>query len=366
MRKQIKVVDLKPGEFLGQDIYNSFGNLLLRRGVLISEDFLKSLQTKGIENVYIDVYEEKEPKLQQKTNKKINEFKQHNLSHQEFNKVYKEIIFELKRTALRGKYNKQLQKELVSSLVDILKIVFATNANNHIDFYFKCKRLQDNNMYTYESHSLNTGILCAMIGQWLSLSMEEVVEVAITGCLHDIGKNRIPNKILDKRSKLNADEWKIMQTHPIIGASILTKTEWVKPKTIIGVLRHHERLDGSGYPYGCPGSDIPLYARIVAVSGAFDTMTSNRPYATAMNPFAAIANLKDQSFGQLDAKITRLLYEKMLVSNIQNKVELANGDRGTIIYLDPANKSKPIVRTDSGYYDLTQKSAPAIKKILKV
>lgn len=359
MRKQISLTQLNLGEQLAQDIYNSMGNLLLRKGVIITEEFIVSLKSKGVENVYINIDSE----VSNLGNVSKVELAKYNNLHI-FNKAYKEMLFQISRTALRGKYNKELQKDLVHGLADILKIVFATNPTQQIDLYLKCKNFNEENYYTYESHSLNTGILCAMIGQWLNLNMEEIIEVAITGCLHDIGKNRIPQSILDKKGKLTHDEWKIIKTHPVIGASILTRTDWVKPKTIIGVLRHHERLDGSGYPHGCLGSDIPLYARIVAVSGAFDTMTTNRPYASATEPYKAIGILKEQSFGQLDTKITRLLYEKLLEKNINKYIELSNGEKGKVVYSIIDNRKQLVIETKLGYFDLTKKSSPYIKKIL--
>jgi HD-GYP domain-containing protein (c-di-GMP phosphodiesterase class II) len=183
-------------------------------------------------------------------------------------------------------------------------------------------------------HAVNTGILSGVIGHWLDLGMHTILELALTGCLHDIGKTRIPAHILNKKGRLTQTEWKIVKEHPVIGAAILYKTKWIMPSVIMGVLRHHERLDGSGYPGKCLGSEIPLYARIVAVAEAFDTVTSIRPYARAMTTFEAVAHLRDQSFGQLDAMITRTLYDKVLEYYMGKPVQLSNGDTGVIIYLD--------------------------------
>jgi len=100
--------------------------------------------------------------------------------------------------------------------------------------------------------------------------------------LHDIGKIAIPNHILEKPGPLNAAEWRLMQTHPTIGAEILSDVTLLKGQGIDVVRSHHERWDGGGYPDGVSGADIPVGARIFALADALDAMTSDRPYRGAL------------------------------------------------------------------------------------
>lgn len=344
------------------NIYNEQGQMLLRKGTMLIPELVTALKDRGIESVYIldDISDDSEETVQSgpysPLQKKDLETVGGVVNEGFFNKSL-QVISELERTLLRGQYNTIIQEDLSHSLVDLLTIVFSTDEVKQLDYLLNLKIKHSN--YSYESHSLNTGLLCAMIGRWLGMDMRSIIKVGLTGCLHDIGKSRISQKILTKKEKLNNEEWRLVKQHPIIGARILSKTTWIDPDMLIAVLMHHERLDGSGYPQGYPASKIPIMPRIIAVAGAFDTITSNRPYAPAMNIFKAIAYLRDQSFGQLDSRITRLFYDKILEYYMGRTVNLSNGDQGKIIKLDEKSY-RPLIRGSEGYYDLTHKDAPSI------
>ena len=120
--------------------------------------------------------------------------------------------------------------------------------------------------------------------------------------LHDIGKVAIPEAILTKPGALTPSEWAVMRSHPLIGAQIVTPIKMLGAS--IEVVRfHHERYDGSGYPYGLGGDRIPLAARIFAVADAFDAMTNNRPYRPARSPAAAVEEIVRCSGSQFDPEV---------------------------------------------------------------
>lgn len=360
MKKKIPIEEMLVGGRLARDLFDSRNNLLLKEGTLVTREFIMSLQTKGIQHVYLDAPDDQRPDKAE-----LERLKQKQTLAQSYAKHHQLMTHEIKRTYLRGKYQKTMQRELFEGLVELLKILHPVADHELLPLYFQARNFTREKGYTYVNHATNTGILCAILSRWLGLNQDETVAAAMTGYLHDIGKSRIPATVLEKPGPLNSEESRLVKTHPILGASILTKTAWLKPSVIIGVLRHHERLDGSGYPYGVMGSDIPLCARIAAVAGAFDTMISDRPYAPAVDLFAAIAHLRDQSFGQLDALITRTLYNRILYSYQGRKVELLNGESGTIICQGQEREIRTFVQTEKGTYLLNGLSAPVIKRILE-
>ncbi|WP_207641016.1 HD-GYP domain-containing protein [Desulfofalx alkaliphila] len=121
--------------------------------------------------------------------------------------------------------------------------------------------------------------------------------------LHDIGKIGIPNNILFKKGKLTPNEWKIMRLHPVIGAELLSGYDL----EIIRIVRHHhERWDGRGYPDGLKGGDIPLGARAIAVSDAFDAMTTERPYQRALDKTNALAEIIRCAGSQFDPEVVKI------------------------------------------------------------
>ena len=123
--------------------------------------------------------------------------------------------------------------------------------------------------------------------------------------MHDIGKIGIPDRILCKPGKLDPDEWAIMQTHTTIGAKIIGDSEGSEllAMAVTVALTHHERWDGTGYPKGLAGEDIPLEGRIVAIADVFDALTSERPYKKAWSIDDAIAYLRRESGKHFDPRL---------------------------------------------------------------
>jgi HD-GYP domain-containing protein (c-di-GMP phosphodiesterase class II) len=142
----------------------------------------------------------------------------------------------------------------------------------------------------------------------LGLSDEAARQVGLAAELHDIGKLAIPDHILHKPAPLDPDEWQIMHTHPEIGAWILEASPLLAPTAPL-VRASHERHDGTGYPYGLRGEQIPLGARIIAVCDAYDAMTTQRVYNEPMTPRAAIERLLYAAGTQFDPTVTRIVCE---------------------------------------------------------
>lgn len=142
--------------------------------------------------------------------------------------------------------------------------------------------LDAKDVYT-SGHSTRVGNMAYDLGKLLGLNEASLQRIHIAGHLHDIGKIGIPDKVLNKKDKLNLTEWQVMKSHPEIGFNILKKSNSLKEISHI-VLHHHEKWDGSGYPSGLTKEEIPLGSRIIAVCDSIDAMRSNRPYRkTASN-----------------------------------------------------------------------------------
>jgi len=170
-----------------------------------------------------------------------------------------------------------------------------------------------------ERYSKRVAELAEAIAVKLNLPQGEINRLYQAAFLHDIGKVNIPPEILSKSSQLTEEEYKIIKTHPIVGAELLAPIPAFQ-SIIPAVLYHHERLDGSGYPEGLAGSDIPLHARIIAVADSFDAMTSDRPYRKGMSKETAISELVKDSGAKYDTAVVKALLEVL-------KEQEAKGDR---------------------------------------
>ncbi len=140
-------------------------------------------------------------------------------------------------------------------------------------------------------HSLRVVRYAEAIAQELGIQGRKLEDIRLGALLHDIGKIAVPDSILQKPGSLTSDEWVIMKTHPRLGADMISDFEPLQPAIPI-VLHHHEWYNGTGYPDGLTGEEIPLGARIFAIADAFDAMTSVRPYSSAMDIQSAIRELK--------------------------------------------------------------------------
>ena len=162
-----------------------------------------------------------------------------------------------------------------------------------------------------EEHAKLVSAWCASIGAALMLDQASISELRTLGLMHDIGNIAIDANILNKPDALTRTEWAEIKRHPEIGFRILSSVNELAPLAEI-ILAHHERWDGTGYPKGLKGDEIPLKARILAVADAYDAMTSERPYRKAMSEDAAIEEIRKHAGTQFDLEIAKKFIEKVL------------------------------------------------------
>jgi putative nucleotidyltransferase with HDIG domain len=171
------------------------------------------------------------------------------------------------------------------------------------------KQVEVKDRYTY-MHSDRVANYSIKIAKKMKLTKEQVSHLTIASYLHDIGKIHVPGTILNKQEKLTDEEYAIIKKHPSDGASLVRNTSYEDVAIIIE--QHHERLNGSGYPYGLKGDDILLESRIIAVSDTFDAMTEDRVYRKAMTAGEAFAEIKRLSGILYDPEVVNA-FEKVLI-----------------------------------------------------
>jgi putative two-component system response regulator len=159
-----------------------------------------------------------------------------------------------------------------------------------------------------EGHSQRVAELTAQLAKPFGLSDDELIHVRRGALLHDLGKIGIPDSILHKPDKLTEEEWVIMRNHPQFAYDMLHPIEYLRPALDIPYC-HHEKWDGTGYPRGLKGEDIPTAARIFAVVDVWDALRSNRPYRPAWTRQNALAHIRDQSGRQFDPRAVDMFFK---------------------------------------------------------
>jgi hypothetical protein len=170
-----------------------------------------------------------------------------------------------------------------------------------------------------KGHSERVTSYSMAIARELGLSERRIEAIEYAGFLHDMGKVGLQHDILLKPDKLTEEEWKVMRTHPTIGAKIVSDLHFLKNARAV-VLHHHERYDGKGYPTGIAGTDIPLEARIVKVADAFDAMMSDRPYRSSLGREKATEELRAGKGTEFDPDVVDVFLRLLERGDIKPRV----------------------------------------------
>lgn len=154
---------------------------------------------------------------------------------------------------------------------------------------------------TTHTHALNTAVYAVILAEVIGVSAsEELLDAGRGALLHDIGKIRVPEAVLDKPGPLDAREWAMIRRHPRAGHDLVIRALGYVPGYAHIIAEHHERVDGSGYPSGRRGSQVALDSQLVAIVDAFDALTSTRSYKAAATPFEALRTMRFQMRGQFN------------------------------------------------------------------
>ena len=198
-----------------------------------------------------------------------------------------------------------------------------------------------------QSHAINVSLLAGYIAKRLveeSAAPESLIEkTVLAGLMFDIGKTRIPDEILNKKDSLTAEEMSIVREH--IGHSVsICKEAGITDKEVLdGIMTHHERYDGSGYPRGLVGNNIPLIGRILAVADTFDAMTSPRVYKNAVSSKLSFNFIMSANETAFDPDICKIFIAGMGVYPPGSAVELSNGKIATVVAITSGNLLQPKV-----------------------
>ncbi|MGG4264198.1 HD-GYP domain-containing protein [Peribacillus simplex] len=236
-------------------------------------------------------------------------------------------------------------------------------AAKHPDIYYLFEKMQAKNEFTY-SHNIGVGIIATYLGMKLGLSKESLSVLTLAATLHDVGKTRIPESILEKPGKLTASEYEEMKRHTIYGYELLKTIPGIPPSIALTALQHHEREDGQGYPLGLKGNDIHLHSKIVAIADVFHAMSSNRVYHQAMPFFRVIEQMKSDMFGKFNPEILLEFISRLMTTLVGKEVMLTNERIGTIIMINPYDPLKVLMKTSEGIIDLRVEKDWRIERII--
>jgi HD-GYP domain-containing protein (c-di-GMP phosphodiesterase class II) len=226
---------------------------------------------------------------------------------------------------------------------------------------FEAIKAKDN--YTYE-HNVGVGIIATLIGKWLRLPEADLASLSLAAILHDVGKIKVPAEILVKPDNLTDEENQVMKAHTVFGYELLKNTVGISHKMALVALQHHEREDGSGYPFGLGKDRIDQFSKIVAVADIFHAMSSKRPHQKPIPFFKIVTQMRDETFGKLEPYIVSIFIRNITKRLVGKKVLLTDGRLGEIVLINPNNDVHPLIKLEDGFIDLSSDSSVQIKEII--
>lgn len=359
--QKISTENLKVGMKIARSIYDADGQLLLSKGMLLTDIYINRLETLQIPSVYI---ERNIPHL-------AIHYPNTGMSDNDINSekirvsAIKNLSGAFDKCQLTGSLDTEViletTQEIVTSILsNPFYIVQATDIRKYDDYTF--------------AHSVNVCALSTMLGILCQYTRAQLDELALGALLHDIGKIKISLDILNKPSQLDNNEFEIMKTHSEIGFELLRKTTQLSVVPMHVAFEHHEKYDGSGYPRGLAANDIHEYARIVAIADVFDALTSDRPYKDACLPHIAYEIMMEEGDNHFDQTLLKLFFDNVAVYPIGTAVQLTTGEYGIVTDIQKgftlrptlqliANSKGKLIKSEA-LIDLSKSNNTSIKRVL--
>jgi len=191
-------------------------------------------------------------------------------------------------------------------------------------------RIKQEDQYTYQ-HSLGASIWAVSLGRQLGLQRADLRSLAMGGLLFDVGKLAVDRELLNSDQPLNGDEIEQLRSHVQLGVDMIKESGLMNQDVIDMISYHHERYDGSGYPNGLAGDDIPIFARIAAIVDCYDAITSHRSYARAIPPAQAIKLLYESKDIDFQAELVEEFIQAVGIYPAGTLVELSTGEVGVVV-----------------------------------
>jgi putative nucleotidyltransferase with HDIG domain len=271
--------------------------------------------------------------------------------------LFKDKIYKLEQVIDRYDKSKAGANEMLENAIKTGKVdkekseVVAKDIQSQINnedsslILYAINQIRSESEYLY-THCLNVAYLNGLVGKWLKLKPEQQKDLVEIGLFHDIGKLKLNQDILNKPAKLTPEEFEHIKSHPVLSLEMLMKSG-VRNKTVLeGVIQHHEKVNGMGYPKGLGAKEISEFARITAISDVYDAMVTKRVYKEPCSPFVVLNEFMKTGYSELDIKYINI-FVNCMIDELKGKVIImSDGSEATIRLVNPRKVLYPIVEID--------------------
>jgi HD-GYP domain-containing protein (c-di-GMP phosphodiesterase class II) len=210
-------------------------------------------------------------------------------------------VYEVSKNIMKEFFETNASEKILRTSDEVMEIMEECFQDTDVGFY-GISKITNKDYYTY-THSVNVGLYCMTYGVKISMSHDEVRTLGLGGMLHDVGKSKIADSLLNKKGLLTPKEFQIVKNHAPLGGDILHDMNCYADSVIDMANQHHEKYQGGGYPLGIVGDEISYFARICKVMDVYDALTTRRSYKKAMSPFDTLTLRVKQMSDEFDSKI---------------------------------------------------------------
>ena len=312
----VPVDSLQVGMILGRDIISSAKSFMLKRGITLTDSYIKYLQLNGYFGAYIS----------DMTSEDV---------------IYDEAV---KRETVEKGIN-AVADQNIGAIINV-SADMVSQVSSKTDISVDLFDLRSFDDYTYH-HSVNVAVYAAAVGKKMNLPKEDLSNLVTAALCHDLGKSRIPEEIINKPGKLNDEEFDLIKSHPKFSYDILYDKNEVPAIVRKAVLMHHENENGSGYPNGLSGEQIPLIAKIIHAVDVYDALTSKRPYKDPYAPADAFDYMIGGTGLQFDEKVVNVMMTVIPAYPPGIDVTLSTGENALVI-AHTQNAFRPKIKLGDG------------------
>ena len=355
-RRFVRTRSLQEGMIIDQSIVDRAGRILIARNTPMDNFHKASLLKMGIGGVYIREGEEDEKKEENDNNQvvvsaEVQKVIEKNTVQDRAKVNLSESVKARVAEGIQYLYNDTESSGFTSTTKNITDdLMKAINNNDALAVDISALKVSDE--YTFK-HSVDVATMAMIVAKKHGLSESDVYEIGISGLLHDVGKSKIPNEVLNKAGKLTDDEFAMMKQHSLFGYGILKEKDDLSNQIKMGVLQHHEKMNARGYPMSVGADSINLFARIISVADIYDALVTERPYKKPFSPRDAVEMIMSMT-DELDINVMKSFLESVILYPVGTDVELSTGELARVVANNPQYLLRPkVVGIQSGKtYDL--------------
>lgn len=331
-------MELKPGMILGKAVEEN-GTILIPAGTVLNEGLLELIKNHSVMEVMITA--DADCAAAKTHNEKIrlsNEFKYFAQKHAENLIIYKKLCTGLVKSGVA------IPDEALMAIYNDISTTYNTGIEL-LNFLYNLMPNEDELTY---NHCLNSALLAGIFADWSNMSAADKRLLILSSFYYDIGKLKLPYELLWKPGKLSEEEYNEIRKHPVIGYAVLNGTSLDQHIKNV-VIMHHERMDGSGYPYHMKGDKIDLFARYVAIIDTYTAMASPRSYRLALTPLQIVGHF-EANMPQYDTELLLPLLHRIADAQIGTTVQLSNDSIWDIFLIHSGRLSRPILKNENNEF----------------